>query len=151
MDIWVSTVVWGITISYWNSSDAMREWKNQVDHRAAQLLGKERFYNDYHVHIAKVEREYTLKKTTTTDSRERGRIMCRIPIIKVFSIDSITKDERRFVDDIHVADDDDPEEETYVVIYVSSIVVAEISVQCSHLQPPYWSWTCWDSCHVQRI
>lgn len=47
-----------------------------------------------------------------------GRIMCRIPI-KVFSIDSITKHERRFVDDIHVADDDDPEEETYVVIYVS--------------------------------
>ena len=52
----------GITISYWESSDAMREWKNQVDHRAAQLLGKERFYNDYHVHIAKVEREYALKK-----------------------------------------------------------------------------------------
>jgi len=52
----------GITISYWESSDSMREWKEQVDHRAAQLLGKERFYNDYHVHIAKVEREYALKK-----------------------------------------------------------------------------------------
>ena len=52
----------GIAISYWESSDAMREWKNQVDHRAAQLLGKGRFYNDYHVHIAKVEREYALKK-----------------------------------------------------------------------------------------
>lgn len=52
----------GIIISYWKSSDAMREWKNQVDHRAAQLLGKGRFYNDYHVHIAKVEREYALKK-----------------------------------------------------------------------------------------
>jgi len=52
----------GITISYWKSSDSMREWKEQVDHRAAQLLGKGRFYNDYHVHIAKVEREYALKK-----------------------------------------------------------------------------------------
>jgi len=52
----------GIIISYWKSSDSMREWKEQVDHRAAQLLGKGRFYNDYHVHIAKVEREYALKK-----------------------------------------------------------------------------------------
>lgn len=50
----------GITVSYWASNDAMKKWKKQVDHASAQILGKGRFYSDYHVHIAKVEREYGL-------------------------------------------------------------------------------------------
>lgn len=53
----------GITVSYWATDNATKEWKKQVDHSAAQMiLGKGRFYSDYHVHIAKVEREYMLNK-----------------------------------------------------------------------------------------
>jgi heme-degrading monooxygenase HmoA len=50
----------GITISYWSTENAIKRWKLQTDPRAAQLLGKDRFFSDYHVHIAKVEREYAL-------------------------------------------------------------------------------------------
>jgi heme-degrading monooxygenase HmoA len=53
----------GITISYWRTEDDIKRWKLQVDHRAAQLLGEEKFYLDYHVQVAKVEREYAMKKT----------------------------------------------------------------------------------------
>lgn len=55
----------GITVSYWDTERAMKEWKNQMDHVTAQMLGKGRFYSDYHVHVAKVERGYGLKDRTS--------------------------------------------------------------------------------------
>ena len=48
----------GITVSYWKSDEDMKEWKKQANHLGAQRLGHERFYADFHIHIAKVEREY---------------------------------------------------------------------------------------------
>ena len=49
----------GIAISYWDSEEAMKNWKNQSEHLAAQKRGRETWYKDYHVRVAKVEREYT--------------------------------------------------------------------------------------------
>jgi len=54
----------GITVSYWASNHAMLAWKQQADHLGAQRLGRDRFYADYHVHIAKVEREYSMITST---------------------------------------------------------------------------------------
>lgn len=48
----------GITVSYWSSVEAIREWKNQADHLAAQKLGREQWYASYHLRIAKVEYDY---------------------------------------------------------------------------------------------
>lgn len=48
----------GITISYWESLDAVKAWKANLDHREAQLLGKQKWYKSYKVRIAKVEWEY---------------------------------------------------------------------------------------------
>ena len=48
----------GITISYWQDLVSIQRWKEQVDHRLAQKLGKERWYEGYKVRICKVEREY---------------------------------------------------------------------------------------------
>lgn len=48
----------GITVSYWRDLDAIRQWKQQVEHREAQRLGREQWYSGYRVRIAKVEREY---------------------------------------------------------------------------------------------
>ena len=48
----------GITISYWNSLEAIKNWKANVDHQSAQKLGKEKWYKSYKVRICKVEREY---------------------------------------------------------------------------------------------
>jgi len=52
----------GITVSYWRSETAILQWKKQVDHLGAQKLGRDRWYADYHVHIAKVERNYSLQE-----------------------------------------------------------------------------------------
>jgi len=48
----------GITVSYWTDHDAAAAWKQQSDHLGAQRLGRERWYDEYRVRIATVEREY---------------------------------------------------------------------------------------------
>jgi heme-degrading monooxygenase HmoA len=48
----------GITISYWDSMEAILAWKNNVVHLVAQQTGKEKWYSAYQVRICRVEREY---------------------------------------------------------------------------------------------
>lgn len=52
----------GITNSYWRDEDSIRAWKAVVSHEAAQKLGRERWYQDYRVRIARVERAYGLAR-----------------------------------------------------------------------------------------
>ena len=49
----------GITISYWDSLDAIKNWKYNLQHQTAQRIGKEKLYSEYCVRICKVEREYS--------------------------------------------------------------------------------------------
>ena len=51
----------GITVSYWSSLEAIKNWKQNTEHLAAQQKGKEKWYADYRIRICKVEREYGLK------------------------------------------------------------------------------------------
>jgi len=48
----------GITVSYWESLEAIKNWKENAQHLVAQKMGKEKWYEQYHLRIAKVEREY---------------------------------------------------------------------------------------------
>ena len=48
----------GITVSYWASLEAIKNWKSNVSHQIAQKRGKEEWYQNYHVRISKVERDY---------------------------------------------------------------------------------------------
>ena len=48
----------GITVSYWESLEAIKNWKQQSDHLLAQQKGIKDWYNWYNVRICKVEREY---------------------------------------------------------------------------------------------
>ena len=52
----------GITVSYWSSLEAIREWMNQSDHLAAQKLGREQWYASYPLRIAKVEYDYGFER-----------------------------------------------------------------------------------------
>lgn len=47
----------GISVSYWQSAEAIAIWKIQADHMAAQRLGREKWYGAYTLRIARVERE----------------------------------------------------------------------------------------------
>ena len=48
----------GITVSYWESIEAIKNWKANMEHVEAQEKGKTTWYKNYKVRIAKVEREY---------------------------------------------------------------------------------------------
>jgi len=48
----------GITVSYWRDESSIRAWKDQLDHREAQRLGREKWYARYCVRVARVERDY---------------------------------------------------------------------------------------------
>ena len=52
----------GITISYWESQQAIVEWRNNIEHSEARKRGKEQWYKQYQLRICKVEREYGFKK-----------------------------------------------------------------------------------------
>ena len=45
----------GITVSYWADLASIRHWKLQADHQIAQKKGKNQWYKNYQVRIAKVE------------------------------------------------------------------------------------------------
>jgi heme-degrading monooxygenase HmoA len=52
----------GITVSYWESLEAIKNWKANMEHLEAQEKGRTTWYNNYKVRIAKVERDTSFKK-----------------------------------------------------------------------------------------
>lgn len=50
--------VLGITVSYWESEEAILNWKQQTSHLFAQQKGRKAWYKQYHVRVCKVERAY---------------------------------------------------------------------------------------------
>jgi heme-degrading monooxygenase HmoA len=48
----------GMTISYWESLEAIKQWKENIDHLQAQQKGRDQWYRWYKTRICKVEREY---------------------------------------------------------------------------------------------
>ena len=48
----------GITVSYWESLEAIAAWKRNAEHQLAQARGRADWYSQYTVRIAKVERAY---------------------------------------------------------------------------------------------
>ncbi|WP_105200417.1 antibiotic biosynthesis monooxygenase family protein [Pseudoalteromonas sp. T1lg10] len=48
----------GITVSYWADLESIKNWKRNMEHLAAQKLGREKWYAAFKLRIAKVERDY---------------------------------------------------------------------------------------------
>jgi len=48
----------GITVSYWSDLESIKAWKMNVEHLQAQKKGRENWYSNFRIRIAKVEREY---------------------------------------------------------------------------------------------
>ena len=48
----------GITVSYWESLEAIKSWKQNAEHLVAQQKGRDQWYSWYNTRICKVEREY---------------------------------------------------------------------------------------------
>lgn len=51
----------GITVSYWESLESIRDWKRNSEHIVGQKLGREKWYSSYKTRICKIEREYSFE------------------------------------------------------------------------------------------
>ena len=49
----------GITVSYWESLEAISAWKANAEHSVAQENGQRHWYQHYEIRIARVERAYS--------------------------------------------------------------------------------------------
>ncbi|MEK3759326.1 antibiotic biosynthesis monooxygenase [Paenibacillus sp. FSL P4-0338] len=54
----------GITVSYWDSPEAIRQWKKNERHLVAQSKGIGEWYLTYKTRVCKVERDYGFEKET---------------------------------------------------------------------------------------
>lgn len=52
----------GITVSYWDDLESIRNWKNNAEHLLVQQKGKDSFYKLYKTRVCKVERDYGFEK-----------------------------------------------------------------------------------------
>ncbi|NUM52691.1 MAG: antibiotic biosynthesis monooxygenase [Candidatus Hydrogenedentes bacterium] len=55
----------GISVSYWESLEAIAAWKRNAEHRAAQDSGKRIWYSRFELRVAKVERAHGSSETAT--------------------------------------------------------------------------------------
>jgi heme-degrading monooxygenase HmoA len=46
----------GITVSYWESEEAIANWRKNAEHRMAQTQGRTKWYEEFVTRVAKVER-----------------------------------------------------------------------------------------------
>lgn len=56
----------GITVSYWESIEAIKNWKQHSEHLLAQKRGQDIWYSAYKTRICKVEHEYGFERLTPT-------------------------------------------------------------------------------------
>jgi len=48
----------GVAIVEFESAAALKAWREHPEHRAAQALGKDRFFSSYRIQVCTVERDY---------------------------------------------------------------------------------------------
>lgn len=59
----------GITVSYWRDEASIAAWKRVAAHTVAQRTGRDTWYEDYVVRVARIERAYTLASSDETGLR----------------------------------------------------------------------------------
>ncbi len=52
----------GITVSYWESEEAIANWRRHAEHGEAQRSGRDRWYAEFFTRVAKVERARTFTR-----------------------------------------------------------------------------------------
>jgi heme-degrading monooxygenase HmoA len=52
----------GITVSYWESEEAIRAWHANAEHQLAQRDGFQNWYSAFRLRVAKVERAHEFTK-----------------------------------------------------------------------------------------
>lgn len=58
----------GITVGYFRDADALTQWRENTEHRAAQERGRAQWYRNYTLHVAKVERSHGFTRAGTPET-----------------------------------------------------------------------------------
>lgn len=53
----------GITVSYWRSPEDIAQWRLHAEHSDARRLGREQWYAQFELRVAKVERAYGFERS----------------------------------------------------------------------------------------
>jgi len=53
----------GITVSYWESEEAIANWRKNAEHRIAQAQGRGKWYEEFVTRVARVERTNRFTRT----------------------------------------------------------------------------------------
>jgi len=54
----------GITVSYWDSLESIRKWREQAEHRVAQARGRSHWYRHYRLRVCRVESDSRFERET---------------------------------------------------------------------------------------
>ena len=65
----------GITVSYWESEEAIRAWKQHTEHRVAQRRGLEEWYSAFELRVARVERSRSFVADNEASDEADGRVL----------------------------------------------------------------------------
>ena len=63
----------GITVSYWQSLDAIREWGKHAEHRVAQQKGKREWYEAFSLRICRVEHDDFFRRNLSERRTDMNR------------------------------------------------------------------------------
>ena len=61
-----------LSLSFWRDEDAVKNWRNQADHRASQAAGRGGVFADYRLRIASVARDYGMAERAQAPSDSRA-------------------------------------------------------------------------------
>lgn len=53
-----------LSLSFWESKEAIDIWKQNLDHLQAQSEGRVKLFEDYRIRIAEVMKDYTMETST---------------------------------------------------------------------------------------
>lgn len=48
-----------LSLSFWESEEAIAGWRKQIDHIDSQREGKEKLFKSYRIRVVKIERDYS--------------------------------------------------------------------------------------------
>ncbi len=58
----------GITVSYWESEESIRGWREEAEHRLAQAQGRARWYECFELRVCRVQRTYGFTASESADA-----------------------------------------------------------------------------------
>lgn len=64
-----------LSLSFWESEEAISIWRNMMDHRMAQKAGRENLFESYRIRVAEVVRDYTHESRSQAPNESNNTLL----------------------------------------------------------------------------